>query len=130
MFARLRPNTIAGLLSLLAAVLVGTIWYIYLFVAPVIPRLLTLSAIESIRYTFSPDNASRWYFVGLAALFVCPAAVGVAYLLNVSGTQTGAMFLFVVLIVLGLGAFALTNWSLALFIAMPALWGYRCVHAA
>ena len=72
MFARLRPNTIAGLLSLLAAALVGTIWYIYLFVAPVIPRSLTLSVVESLRCMFSPDNANRWHFVGLAALFGVP----------------------------------------------------------
>ena len=130
MFAHIRPRTVAGLLSLLAATLVGAIWYIYIFVAPVYPSSLTLSAIETLRYTFSPDNVDHWSFVGLAALFLCSAAVGVAYLLNVSGTRSGAMFLLLALVVLGVGAFALTNWSLALFVALPAVWGYRCVHAA
>ncbi len=130
MFPRIRPHTIAGLLSLLAATLIGAIWYIYLFVAPVNPHSMTLSAIHTLRYTFSPDNADRWYFVGLAAVFLCCAAVGVAYFLNVGGTQAGAMFLLLALVVLGAATFALTNWALALFVTLPAVWGYRCVHAA
>jgi cytochrome bd-type quinol oxidase subunit 2 len=130
MNSRLPSDRVAGLLSLVAATLVGAIWYIYLFVAPVRPESLTASAIDTLKYTFSSENEMRWWFAWLAALCLCCAAVGAAYLLNVGRKRQGAILLFSVLIFLALGTLAFTAWPLALFVALPAYWGYRCVHGA
>jgi hypothetical protein len=127
---RIRSDKMAGLLSLVAAALVAGVWYVYLFVSPVYPHAIIASAIDTLKYTFSPENESRWWFAWLATLCVCCASVGAAYLLNVGRTRAGAILLFVMLIILAAGAFALTTWSLALFVALPAFWGYRCVHGA
>jgi hypothetical protein len=126
----LRPDQIAGLLSLLAAVLAGTIWYIYLFVAnpPGLP--LPGVVLSQLTYTFSPENADRWWFIWLAALPFALAAVGAAYLCRLARTRTVAMLLLAVLVILAASALWLTDWSLAIFVALPIGWGWRCVHGA
>ena len=128
MLARIRPERMAGALSLLAAALVGAIWYIYLFVAPVDPQSLSESAIQTLTYTFSSQNEDRWWFASLAGIGVASAAAGIAYLSGVARTRLGAVSLLLVSAALGVGAFALTDWSLALFVALPVIWAYRCVH--
>ena len=128
MLTRMRPDRVAGALALFAAALVGAIWYIYLFVAPVYPQSLLASAVHTLSYTFSPQNETRWWFASLAVLGVISAAVGVAYFFNVAHKRSGALLLLLLSLALGAVAFAITEWSLAFFLALPAVWGYRCVH--
>ena len=125
MSTRVHPGTVAGLLSLLAALLVGSIWYIYLFVARE-----RAAPFEALGYAFSPSNEARWWFIYLALLCLCSAAVGIAYLLNAGRCRSGALLLLAMVVALGISAFALVNWWLALFVALPAIWGYRCIHVA
>ena len=129
MLARIRPDRVAGTLSLVAAALVGAIWYIYLFVAPLYPQSLLASAVHTLSYTFSAQNEDRWWFASLAALGVTSAAVGVAYFLNVAHKRSGALLLMSLSVALGVGALAFTDWSLAFFLALPAVWGYGACMA-
>lgn len=131
MLPRINPETLAGLLSFLAAAVVGAIWYMYLFVAPLYPASLTKSAMATLRFTFSALNEMRWRYVGLAVLFVACVAVGSAYLLHVSRTRAGAFLLLTLLVVLAFGAVVLIpSLALAAIIALAAVWGYKCVPAA
>ena len=125
---QVRPDRMAGTLSLLAAALVGAFWYIYLFVAPLYPQSSAASALQTLAYAFSPQNGDRWWFTSMALLGITSAAVGVAYLSNVAQKRPGALTLLLLSLALGVGAFVLTEWSLAFFLALPAVWGYRCVH--
>jgi len=73
MSTRVHPGTVAGLLSLLAAILVGSIWYIYLFVARE-----RAAPFEALGYAFSPSNEARWVFaLRLLALRICSMLAGV-----------------------------------------------------
>ncbi len=66
---RLTPQVITGYLFLLAAVLAGAIWYIYLFVA-VPPHIsLSQSAIDLLRYTFSAENPQRLWFAWMGGSY-------------------------------------------------------------
>jgi len=126
----LRSEQIAGLLSFLAAVLAGVAWYVYLFVASPSERPLAKSALGQLAYSFAPENADRWWFMWLAALPLALTVVGAAYLSRLARTQAVAMLLVAALVILAGSAFYLTNWSLALFVALPIIWGWRCVRGA
>ena len=127
---QLRSEQIAGLLSLLAALLAGTAWYILFFVAMPADRPLSDSMRSQFASTFSPENADRWWFIWFAALPLTLCVVGAAYLARLARNQSMAMLLLGVLVILAASSFYLTNWSLALFVALPIFWGWRCVRGA
>jgi len=111
------------------AVLVAGIWYIYLFVAMPDNQTVWQSAVGQLRYTFSDANPQAWRFAWLVALPVSCLLLGIAYLLNVPRTRFGRLTLFVAAIALAVATFVLNDWDLAVFVALPALWGYRAIHA-
>src|SRR6266446_6583330 len=126
---RLTPQVITGYLFLLAAVLAGAIWYIYLFVAVPTHISLSQSAIDLLRYTFSAENPQRLWFAWMAALPILCALLGAAYLMNGARTRKGWFILLSASVLLALASFALNDWGLAVFVALPILWGYRSFHA-
>jgi hypothetical protein len=126
----LRSDQIAGLLSFLAALLAGVAWYIYLFVASPPERPLAESVRGQLAYSFAPENADRWWFIWFAALPLALTVVGAAYLSRLARNQAVAMLLLAVLIILAGSSFLLTNWSLAIFVALPIFWGWRSVRGA
>jgi len=123
-----RPDKIAGFLFMVAGVLVSAIWYIYLFAAPDTTRTLMKSVVEQLQYTFSPEHSDRWWFMWLVALPILCFAIGSAYLLNVARSRRGAVPLLTLSVVLAASSFVLNDWALALFVALPILWGSRCVR--
>lgn len=127
---QLRSEQIAGLLSLLAALLAGVAWYISLFVATPSQRLLADSVFAQLATSFALENADRWWFMWFAALPLVLTVVGAAYLSHLARNQAVAMLLVAVLVILAASSFYLTNWLLALFVALPIFWGWRCVRGA
>lgn len=124
-----RASQIAGWLFLIPAAAVIGIWYIYLFVA--MPDNLTVwqSVVGQLEHTFSEANPQAWWFGWLAALpFLC-IALAAAYLFNVGRTRAGALALLAATLTLAAATLLLTSWPLAVFVAFPALWGYRAIHA-
>ena len=122
------PDKVAGLLFLLATFLILTIWIQLLFLTPVPDSSATDSASHAIEQMFSPENPSRLWFVWLAFLPLACAALGTAYLLNLAKNKIGAMVLFILSVGLGTTAFVFTQWPLALFVALPGYWGFRCAY--
>jgi hypothetical protein len=127
---QLRSEQIAGLLSLLAALLAGVAWYIYLFVATPSERPLADSVHAQLASSFALENADRWWFIWFAALPLALTVVGAAYLSHLARNQAVAMLLLAVLVILAGSSFYLTTWSLAVFVALPIFWGWRCVRGA
>ena len=124
------PATIAGLLSFLSAILILHVWYILLFVATPSKLSVSEAAIGHLQYFFSIENPTRLFFVWLAALPLFSIAIGVAYLFKFADSKTNAVLLFASTIGLGLAELAFHTWDLALFVALPAIWGWRCVRVA
>jgi hypothetical protein len=126
---RLPPHAIAGWLLFVPALAVIGIWYIYLFVAT--PDKLTVwdSAIGQLRYTFSSENPQAWFFAWLVALPIVCVLLGVAYLKNLSRSRSVGITLLCGVIGLAVATFVLNDVGLAIFVAVPALWGYRALHA-
>jgi hypothetical protein len=126
---RLAPQAITGVLFLLAAVLAGAVWYIYLFVA-VPPNLSVFqSATGLLQFTFSSENPQRLWFAWMAALPLLCIVLGVAYLMNGARTRKGWLILLSASVLLAIASFILNDWGLAAFVALPILWGYRSFHA-
>ena len=123
------PHVIAGSLFVVAAVLVGAVWFILLFVAMPPGQSALEAALGQLRYAFSSSNEQRWWFAWLAALPVACGLLAVAYFLNVARSKAGAGVLLGISIALAIAAFALNDWSLAVFVALPIIWGYRCFMA-
>jgi hypothetical protein len=126
---RLPPHAIAGWLLFVPALAVMGIWYIYLFVAT--PDKLTVwdSAIAQLRYTFSAENRQAWFFAWLVAMPIVCVLLGVAYLKNLSRSRSVGIALLCGVIGLAVATFVLNDVGLAIFVAVPALWGYRALHA-
>jgi hypothetical protein len=127
---QLRPRSeqIAGLLSLLAAVLAGVAWYVYLFVADPGDRPFADSAYSQLNSSFATANADRWWFIWFSALPLALSAVGAAYLSRLARNQTMAMLLVAILVILAASSFYLADWPLAVCVALPIYWGWRCVR--
>jgi hypothetical protein len=126
---QLSAHATAGTLFLLAASFPAGIWFIYLFVAMPYPNSAFDSAMSQLQYTFSPENGDRLWFAWLAALPFACIALGVAYLLNVSRSRPAALIMLATSGALAVATFVLTAWPLALLVALPMAWGYRCLHA-
>lgn len=124
------PHQIAGLLSLLAAVLLLAIWYILLFVATPSNISAAQSAVDSLRYLLSAENPSRSWFVWLAVAPFVSIALAFAYLSGLARLKVPATTLFVLSVALGLLGIYYFTWSLALFVALPSYWGFICVRNA
>jgi hypothetical protein len=129
MKTRVAPSVIAGFLFLLAAVFAGGVWCVFLFAAMPTDRSVVDSVMSLLQYTFSSANPGRWWFTWLASLPILCGALGAAYLLNVAHTRKGGLILLCVSIVVAIGSFAFNDWVLAMFVALPILWGYRALHA-
>jgi len=123
---RLRSEQIAGLLSFLAAVLAGVASYIYLFVATPSGRPPADSLYSQFASSLALESADRWWPVWCAALPLALTVVGAAYLSRLARKQTVAMLLLTVLVVLAALSFYLDDWSLAIFVTLPIVWGWRC----
>jgi hypothetical protein len=128
MHLNLRSEQIAGLLSFLAAALAGANWYMYRFVASPSERPFAESAFGQLAYSLAPENADRWWFIWLAALPLALTVVGAAYLSQLARNQAVAMLLLAVSAILAGSSFLLANWSLAVFVALPTFWAWRCVR--
>jgi hypothetical protein len=124
------PHAIAGWLLFVPALAAMGIWYIYLFVAT--PDNLSVwdSAIGQLRHTFSNENPQAWWFAWLVALPIACILFGVAYLKNLARTRALGVALLCCVVALAIATFALNGLGLALFVALPAWWGYRALHGA
>jgi hypothetical protein len=124
----LRSEQVAGFLCLLAAALAGVAWYTYLFVADPSERPFAQTALGQFAYTFSPDSADRWWFRWLAATPLALTVIGAAYLSRLARTQAVAILLLAALVVLTAFTLYVANWYLAVFVALPIVWAWRCVR--
>ena len=129
MSLRLAPHVVAGWLLLVPVVAVLGIWFIYLFVAMPGNQTVWQSAVGQLQHTFSGENPQAWWFAWLVALPVLCIALAVAYLLNLARSRAGGISLFAGTVALAVATLLFTNWALAVFVAVPALWGYRAIHA-
>jgi len=124
------PDKVAGLLSLLAALVFLPMWYIILFVSPPPNMGATGSAVASLQYLFSQENSSRPMFVWLAALPFSFVVVGTAYLLNFARSRSVATALLALSGGLGVAALFSIDFVLSFFVVLPTYWGYHCVNRA
>ena len=127
---RFPPSRIAGLLSLLAALLVLGVWFILLFVAQPEGVSAIEGAVGTARYLLFEGESSRHWFVWFAIVPIISIVIGVCYLLGVARTRGFAITLFILAAALGASSFALFNWSLAFWVALPSYWGFICVRQA
>ena len=111
------------------ALAVLSIWYAYLFVA--MPENLSVwdAAVAQLRYTFSDANPRAWWFAWLLALPALCVALALAYLFNAARTRNGRVFLLGAVIALAVAAVILNDLTIAVFVAIPAVWSYRAIHA-
>ena len=124
------PDQVAGLLSLLAALVFLPMRYIVLFIAPPPNMGATESAVVSLQFLFSQENPSHLMFVWLAALPFSCVVVGTAYLLNFARSRAVATGLLAFSGGLGVAAFFSLDLTLSFFVVLPIYWGYRCVNRA
>jgi len=127
---RFPPCRIAGLLSLLAALLVLGVWFILLFGAQPEGVSAIENAIGTARYVLFEEQSTRHWFIWLAIVPALSIAIGVCYLLGVARSKGFAITLFILAATLGASSFVLLDWSLALWVALPSYWGFLCVHQA
>jgi|SRR5271165_2647067 len=128
MQVRLLSEQIAGLLSFLAALLAGVAWYAYVFVASPPGRPPADSLYAQLASSFARESADRWWSIWAAALPLALTVVGAAYLSHLARNQAMAVLLLVILVILAGSSFYLTTWLLAIFVALPIVWGWRCVR--
>lgn len=119
----------AGLLFLLAACFPTAIWAVYLFVAMPYPELPLDSAMGQLSYTFSFKNDERLWYVWLAFLPIACVILGIAYLRNLSRSRVVAQIMLGASTILAVVTLILFVWPLAAVVAVPMLWGYRCIDA-
>jgi hypothetical protein len=122
------PAKMAGLLSLLSTMFVMAIWFILLFVGTPANQTITQAAINQVVDLYSADNPSRLTFLWLAVLPIITAAIGAAYLLNLARTKLIASALLVFTCAMGLIVLAFGPFSLAIFVLLPAYWGWKCLE--
>tara|TARA_Y100000296_G_C5103764_1_gene221414 strand:+ start:395 stop:754 length:360 start_codon:yes stop_codon:yes gene_type:complete len=107
-------SKIAGTLSLLGAVVLIAIWWIFLFSAR--PDCLDSFqlAIDSAKYALSPNESGSWLFVStLVSIVICISASLILFF----GRQKGvAMYLIAAHAVVALFIY---TWSLVVVIALP-----------
>ena len=127
---RFPPDKIAGLLSLLAALLIMGVWFILLFVAKPEGTSIIESAVDTARYLLIEEQSTRNWFIWFAILPVLSIAIGVTYLLGVARTKAMAITLFILASMLGVSSFFLFDWRLAISVALPSYWGLLCVRQA
>jgi hypothetical protein len=128
-YALLRsPDKIAGLLFIVATLLISASWCIVLFFDTPPDMSPAESAIHSLEEMFAQGNPSRLWFVWFAFLPLACTVLGLAYLLDLARARTGAMVLFVLSVGLAATAFLFTQWALALCVALPCYWGFRCAY--
>lgn len=126
---QLAPQAIAGWLYVVPVALVAGIWFIYLFVAMPENQTVWQSAIGQLGHTFSAANPQAWWFAWMIALPVACAVLAVAYLRKAPLSRGGRMVLFACAVALGIATFVLNDFGLGVFVALPALWGYRAINA-
>jgi hypothetical protein len=126
---KLAPHAIAGWLYLVPVALVAGIWFIYLFVAMPENQTAWQSVIGQLRHTFSDANPQAWWFAWMIALPVACAVLALVYLRGALRSRGSRTTLFACAVALGIATFALNDLGLAIFVALPILWGYRAIHA-
>ena len=120
----------AAVFLCVAAFLFGGIWYIYLFVVP-LPRETALeSARHTLQFTFSSENELRDAYFWIAALPAACIALAIAYLSKAAKSKRVAIFLLAATLVLAITTLVLVDPALAVFVALPAIWGYKSVRGA
>jgi hypothetical protein len=121
------PAKIAGLLSLLSTMMVLAVWFILLFVG--MPSNLTVAnaVIDQMSYFYSDENPARLTFIWLALLPLISAAISSAYLLNLARSKKIATLLLATTIAIGSVVLAFGPFSLAIFVLLPAYWGWKCL---
>ena len=127
MKARFAPRLFGGWLFLAPALLVAGIWYLHFLVPMPAKQAAWESVVGQLRHDFESPHA--WWFTWLVALPALCILLSAAYFLNVARGRTGALVLFAATLALAVATFVLNDWGLAVFVALPAVWGYRAIHA-
>lgn len=122
------PARIAGALSLFSTMMVLAIWFILLFVG--LPSELTIfeAVLDRIGYIYSIENPAKLTFIWLTFLPIISAGIGFAYLLNFARSKKVATLLLASTITIGSVVLAFGPFSLAIFVLLPAYWGWRCIE--
>jgi len=118
------PHKIAGLLSLLAAILILPFWYILLFVAQPSNIPVLDSATTTLNYMFFTANPARSYVIWHAVAPLASLILGGFYLLGFSRSRLIAKILFALSLALGISAIFFSNLAIAFWVALPCYWGY------
>ncbi len=129
MKSQVGPHAIAGWLYVVPVALVAGVWFIYLFVAMPENHTVWQSATGQLRHTFSDANPQAWWFAWMIALPATCTMLSVAYLFKAPRSRGGRVGLFACAVALGIATFVLNDLGLAVFVALPVLWGYRAIHA-
>lgn len=124
------PHKLAGLFSLLAAAMLLAVWYPLLFVATPDGIPLNEAASKTFAHLLSPENPNQSWFVWLTVSPVLSACFGFLYLLTRPHSSTSAFTLFALSATHGIVAFFFANWFLAIFVALPAYWGFLSAQKA
>lgn len=122
------PSKIAGLLSLLSTAMVLAIWFILLFVGMPSNQTIVGSVIDQMSYFYSDENPAKLTFIWLTMLPLILATIASAYLLNLARSKRIAILLLASNIAIGSVVLAFGPFSLAIFVLLPAYWGWRCVE--
>lgn len=122
------PATIAGLLSLLSTMFVVAIWLFLIFVDIQTNQSTTQAILSQFTAIFSIENPARVTFVWLAALPFITASISSAYLLKLARSKLIAILLLVLTIGSGLVVLSFGPLSLAIFVLLPAFWGWKCIE--
>ena len=122
------PAKIAGLLSLLSTMMVLAVWFILLFVGMPANLTVTNAVIDQMSYFYSDENPARLTFIWLALLPLISAAISSAYLLNLARSKKVATLLLASTIAIGSVVLAFGPFSLAIFVLLPAYWGWKCLE--
>jgi len=124
----LSPDKVAGLLSLLAALVFLPMWHIILYKAPAAGMSANESAVSSLEFFFSHENPTRLMFVWLAALPFSWVVIGTAYLFNFARSKAVAIALLALSAGLGIATLFSMDFVFSFFVVLPTYWGYRCVN--
>jgi hypothetical protein len=107
---------------------VFAIW-IFLFFVGIPPHQTIMRTItDQATSIFSVENPARLTFVWLAALPFITASISSVYLLKLARSKFIAILLLVLTIGSGLVVLAFGPLSLAIFVLLPAFWGWKCLE--
>lgn len=120
------PAKIAGFLSLLSTAMVLAIWFVLLLIGLPSNQSIIGAVIDQLSYIYSDQNPGKLSFIWLTILPLTSATIAGAYLLDFARSKRIAMLLLVSNILIGAIELAFGPFSLAIFVLLPAYWGWKC----